>query len=410
MNFLPFFIAKRLYLNQNKNHLILLISILSKIGVSVTVFVLIISFSALNGFEILLNKKILSTLPHGIIQLTDQSLFKVHDIIKKLSNLPGISYCEPYITMNGFLIKNNNIKFLEIKSFSKIDFLKHKLFFKNSNFLKKKYFYENGIIISSHLAQDLSIKKNDFIQLFILNKKKNLFNTNLEFFTIKIINIFESNGVLDTNIGYVPYEFFNIHNIHHDLNKIELHMLDPFEADRIIINAAKKIDLPLFIYTWINGYKYIYNDIKIMKATLYLILSLLVILSSFSIASISIMTISKKTKEIAILRSIGANNFLIQIIFLYYGLRSIIISTFFGLLLGIIIVLNFKSIVFFLDKYFKDNILLNNIYYNNFLFLKLNISDVIIVFISIIIIGILANWYPAYYASRINPSKILKEY
>ncbi|WAI18680.1 MAG: hypothetical protein OW720_01525 [Buchnera aphidicola (Brevicoryne brassicae)] len=139
MNFLPFLIAKRLYLNQNKKNKVLIISILSKIGISISVFALILSLSALNGFHVLLNKTLLSSVPHGIIQLTDKSLLKWQDIVKKLKFFPGILYCEPYIITNGLLVNKNIVKIVEIKSFKDIkyfenDFLKYI----NNDFLKKK--------------------------------------------------------------------------------------------------------------------------------------------------------------------------------------------------------------------------------------------------------------------------------
>jgi len=228
---------------------------------------------------------------------------------------------------------------------------------------------------------------------------------------LNVIGIFRENSILNSNVGYIPFEFFKKFLIKEDvINKIELHMSNPLDANKIIINAAKKIHIPLLLYTWINDYKYIYHDINTVKAIIYLSLLFLIIMSCFSITSISLMTISKKTQEIAILRSMGANNFLIQTIFLYYGMRSIIISALIGLFLGVMTILNFKKIVFFLDKFFKNNILLDNIYYKNFFLLELNLLDVFIIFISTLIMGIIINWYPAYYASNLNPSEILKEY
>ncbi|QCI21020.1 FtsX-like permease family protein [Buchnera aphidicola (Hyperomyzus lactucae)] len=411
MNFLPFLIAERLYLKKNKNYTLFLISILSKIGISVSVFVLIISFSAFNGFQILLNQKILSGLPHGVIQLTDQSLLKWQDIIKKLKFFPEITYAEPYILTNGLLLINNKTKLIEIKSFSNIKNFKKKfsLQYKKNDFFNKNNTHE--IILSSYLAKYLSIKKGSSINLIILNKNEKHFAFHLRYFPLKVTDVFESHGMLDSNIGYVPFNFFKKHlAINNAVNSIELNTSNPLNANQIIINVAKKIKTPLLIYTWINSYKNIYEDVKKIKAIIYIALLLLVIISSFSIASISLMTISKKTQEIAILRSIGANNFLVQVIFLYYGLRSIIIGSLIGLCIGIITILNFKSILYFLEKCFKQNILLDNIYYNNFLLLKLNTLDVIIIFTSTIIVGIITNWYPAYYASQINPSVILKEY
>ncbi|WP_236854777.1 FtsX-like permease family protein [Buchnera aphidicola] len=247
--------------------------------------------------------------------------------------------------------------------------------------------------------------------MIVFNKKENLTKFNLQYFSLEVIGTFKENGILDSNIGYIPFEFFQKFLIREDdIDKIELYMFNPFDANKIIINIAKKIHTPLFLYTWINDYKYIYHDINVMKAIIYLFLLLLIIISCFSITSISLMTISKKTQEIAILRSMGANNFLIQIIFLYYGIRSIIISSMIGIFLSLISILNFKNIIFFLEYFFKKSILLDNIYYKNFFLLELNLFDVSVVFINILIIGIITNWYPAYYASRLNPSEILKEY
>ncbi|WP_254056351.1 FtsX-like permease family protein [Buchnera aphidicola] len=178
----------------------------------------------------------------------------------------------------------------------------------------------------------------------------------------------------------------------------------------IIQKIITQIRTPLLVYTWINNYQSIYHDIRKIKTIVYIILSLLVIISCFSVASISLMTISKKIQDIAILRSMGASKSTIQLIFLCYGLRSIFIGMLIGLLLGITVILNSKKIMLFLEKNFPENILLNNIYYNHFLLLEINLLDIIIIFSSIIIIGISTNWYPAYYASKINPSKILKKY
>ncbi|QIQ41884.1 MAG: ABC transporter permease [Buchnera aphidicola (Microlophium carnosum)] len=412
MNCLPFLIAKRLYVKNNKNYIVLLISVLSKICISVSIFALIMSFSALNGFHTLLNQTILSTLPHGVIQLTDKSLITWQDVIKELRILPGITYSEPYIVTSGLLVVKNKVKPIEIKSFSNIKYLKKTFFHphKQNIFSKKKY-HDHEIILSSYLLKYLSIKKGDQINVFFFNKKNNHIGSQIQHFSLKIIDMFESNGILDSNIGYVPFNFFKkFFCTDNNINTIELHMSDPFNANQIILNAANKINKPLVVYTWINSCKSIYHDINKIKVIVYLGLILLVIISCFSIASISLMTISKNTQEIAILRSMGASNFIIQITFIYYGLRSIIVGNIIGLFIGIMIILNSNRIIFFLEKKFRYNIISDNIYYISFFLLKVNISDVIIIFISTVIIGIITNWYPAYYASTINPSKILKEY
>ncbi|QCI23835.1 FtsX-like permease family protein [Buchnera aphidicola (Macrosiphoniella sanborni)] len=411
MNFLPILIAKKLYLKDKKNYTIFFVTILSRIGIFISVFALIMSFSALNGFQKLLNNTVLSTLPHAIIQLTEKSYINWKDMIIKLKMFPEVSYSEPYIIKNGLLIVKNKIKTIEMKSFRHIKYLKKNLLYldKKNIFLTKKNI--NEIIISSYLAKYLSIKIGDSIDLIFFNEDNNHISSYFKHFSFKISNIFESNGILDTNLVYIPFSFFkNFLNINDNINSIELHISDPLHADQIILNILKKMHTPLLTYTWMNHYEFIYHNIKKIKTIVYLILILLVIISCFSIASISLMTISKKTQEIAILRSIGASNILIHLIFLCYGLRSILIGSVIGLFTGIIIIINYKNIRFFLENRFKDNILFDNFYYHNFFLLKIDLLDIMTIFISIIGIGIITNWYPAYCASKINPSSILKEY
>ncbi|CAL4322694.1 Lipoprotein-releasing system transmembrane protein LolE [Buchnera aphidicola (Protaphis terricola)] len=413
MNFLPFFIANRLYFKNNKDYIFFLISILSKVGIALSIFTLIISISAINGFKILLNKNVLSSLPHGIIKSIYKPFVSWDKMIKNINCLDNINYSEPYILMNSILLKDTKIKFFNIKSFKNIKYIKKYFSFQkiDNQFKKLNNIKNNQIIISSNISEYLSLKKGDWVDLIILDNNFSFKNKRVKIFSFQIKSIFNSNSIINSNIGLVPFSFFqNNFNIKNNINAIELYMSNPLEAKKTILNIAQKINVPIFLYTWINSYKYIYDDINKTKIIIYITLFLLIIISCFSIISISLLSISKKTKDIAILRSIGANNFLIQLIFLYYGMRFIFVSSFIGIITGTLTVLNYKKITFFLEKFFHHSLLLNNIYYQNFLLLKINISDLINIFIITIIIAILTNWYPAYYASKIDPNKILKKF
>ncbi|WP_254056350.1 hypothetical protein [Buchnera aphidicola] len=140
INYLPFLIAKIMYFKEKKNYTIFFITILSRIGICISVFALIMSFSALNGFQKLLNQTILSTIPHAIIKLTNQSSLNWQDIIRKLNAIPEISYSEPYVLTSGLLTVHKKIKTIEIKSFSHMKYLKKSFVFseKNNIFFKKK--------------------------------------------------------------------------------------------------------------------------------------------------------------------------------------------------------------------------------------------------------------------------------
>ncbi|QCI24368.1 FtsX-like permease family protein [Buchnera aphidicola (Muscaphis stroyani)] len=412
MNFLSCFIAKRLHVIKNKHSEISFIYILSNIGMSISVFALIMSFSALNGFQELINEKILSNLPHGIVKLTSKPTFQWSKKIKKLKSLNGIKHVEPYILINGLLENKNKIKIVQIKSFSSIKYLKKYFFNKKkiNNFLKSNIFNINSILLSSDLAEYFSIKEGETINLFFLNHTKNFDLFSLENICFKVQSIFDSSGVINSNIGFVYIKNFQKLFHKHDITEIEFQISNPFEANKIILNAVKQINTRALIYTWMNSYKNIYHDINMIKKIVYISVFLIVIISCFSISSFSLMSISKKTREIAILRSIGANNLLIRLIFLYHGLRLIIIGNLIGISTSTVIILNFVKIKDFLVINLNYKIFLDNSYFINFFLLKINYIDVIQTFALTLIIGILTNLYPLYSASNINPIEILKEY
>ncbi|CAL4322014.1 FtsX-like permease family protein [Buchnera aphidicola] len=411
MNYLPFILSQRFYRPKKINFSTKLITIISQIGISTSIFALLISLSALNGFQVLLNKNILSTLPHGVILLKNPSPLKWTIIKKKIESVPGISYVTRHITFNGLLKKNKIIKLVQIKSFSgKKDLKKYFSHKNNQNYFNVKKNNKYDVFISSSLAKILRVKENDWINLIIFNQENHFVQSSFVNFPIKIKSIFTSQEVLSDNVILMPLNFFtNLSSINKTFAEIEIHMSHPFQADSIILDAAKRIKEPVAIYTWMKTYKDFYHDIQKIKITIYCAISIVIIISCLSTVSISFISILKKTKEIAILRSMGANNSLIQLIFLCYGLRFVVSGIFFGLLIGIITILNFENIIFFLKIFFKNTIFLNDLHLTDYLLLKLHVLDVITILIVTIIIGILTNIYPSYYATTINPSKVLKE-
>ncbi|WP_422667219.1 FtsX-like permease family protein [Buchnera aphidicola] len=302
---------------------------------------------------------------------------------------------------------------VQIQGFSDIQYLKKYFLDQYQQYfteIKKNNKYPE-IFISSSIAHLLHVKKNDWINIIIPNEKDKSISSHFKIFSVQIKSIFLSKKKIYSNNVLIPLKFFNnFLDLNNTLAQIEINMSNPFHAENIILHAINQVDYPLAAYTWINTYKHLYNDIQSMKTIVYLSISIIIIISCFNITAISFISILQKTKEIAILKSMGASNRLIQLIFLYYGLRFIIISTLLGLLIGIITILNFNDITYYLEKIFRQNIILHNLYHAHFLLLKLHTFDIIMILVITVFIGIITNLYPSYYATTINPSKILKEY
>ncbi len=125
-----------------------------------------------------------------------------------------------------------------------------------------------------------------------------------------------------------------------------------FSANKIVRSASKVTNISVYLKSWINKYGYIYHDIQMIRTIMYLTMILVISISCFNIVSTLVMATKEKTRDIAMLHTLGATNSLIQSIFIWYGILNGLVGILSGIMIGIIILVKITNIIKIIENFF----------------------------------------------------------
>ena len=392
---------------KKKEGFLKIISIFSFIGIMLGVAILIIVMSVMNGFKTDLTNKILGLNPHIVIQ---PSSFKIEDnfinsLKKKFKN---ISLSKTY-SGEGIIIINNSAKGVILKGVSKKEknineFFKNFLLEGNINKLDSNY-----VFIGSELAFNLNLTKGDSLSLMSSAFVTTPLGSIPKQERFKVAGIF-STGFLEFDQNVV---FLNIENALSIFNKeekdqnIEIYLNDPLKANEYK-KEIQKMSPNYFVYTWSDLNKSFFSALKVERNVMFLILSLILVVAAFNIISGLTILIKNKTKEIAILKTLGLNNNSIKKSFFLTGFSIGFFSTLCGIILGTVISLNIEKIRIFLSKVLNLEIFPSDIYFLDKLPSEINFISLVIIFIISISISAIASYLPAMKISNMKTFRALR--
>ena len=392
---------------KKKEGFLKIISIFSFIGIMLGVAILIIVMSVMNGFKTDLTNKILGLNPHIVIQ---PNSFKIEDnfinsLKKKFNN---ISFSKTY-SGEGIIIINNSAKGVILKGVSKKkkninEFFKNFLLEGNMNKLDSNY-----VFIGSELAFNLNLTKGDSLSLMSSAFVATPLGSIPKQERFKVAGIF-STGFLEFDQNVV---FLNIENALSIFNKeekdqnIEIYLNDPLKANKFK-KEIQKINPNYFVYTWSELNKSFFSALKVERNVMFLILSLILVVAAFNIISGLTILIKNKTKEIAILKTLGLNNNSIKKSFFLTGFSIGFLSTLCGIILGTVISLNIEKIRIFLSKVLNLEIFPSDIYFLDKLPSEINFISLVIIFIISISISAIASYLPAMKISNMKTFRALR--
>jgi lipoprotein-releasing system permease protein len=392
---------------RKKDGFLNVISIFSFIGISLGVAVLIIVMSVMNGFRTELINKIVGFNSHITVKPYDIPI-KIGKL--KESNLNLIS--KNLILSNsseGIVIGEKNSKGVMLRGylqedFSKLDVIKNENFIGGSNTLKK-----NFISIGQELSFNLDLKIGDSITIMSSSGIETIIGNLPKQKTFIISSIFDSGlADFDNNIIFMNLvileEFSNIASEDRNL-EIYLHKPQKIEDQKIIVQNIFPNDL---VISWADMNNSLFSALKVERNVMFIILSLIIIVAAFNIISGLTILVKNKTKDIAILKSIGVlNNSIIKIFFLI-GVIIGTAATLFGILLGVTFSIYVENIRMFLSSTFNLTLFPEEIYFLSTMPSEINISSIILISTSSIFITIIVSIFPAIKAAKLDPIKALK--
>ena len=392
---------------KKKEGFLKIISIFSFLGIMLGVAILIIVMSVMNGFKTDLTKKILGLNPHIIIQ---PNSFKINDeyILKLKTDFQDISVSRSF-SGEGIVISNNNAKGVILKGVHKnekktIEFFENFIISGELNSLIK-----NKVFIGTELAFNLDLKEGDNLNImsssFVATPLGN-FPKQLNF---KIAGIFNTGFLeFDQNIIFIDIEdALAIFDKENKDQNVEIYLKDPLKANSYK-NKIQKINQNYFVYTWSDLNKTLFSALKVERNVMFVILSLIVVVAAFNIISGLTILIKNKTKEIAILKTLGLSDKSIKKIFFLTGLTIGFSATLSGIILGILFSINIEKIRILLTSVFNFEIFPSDIYFLDKLPSEINLSSVVIIFFISLLVSALASYFPAMKISKMSTFRALR--
>jgi lipoprotein-releasing system permease protein len=368
---------------------------------------LIVVISVMSGFDHALENKVIGIESQIIVLNYKGSINHYNGVMKDISAIKGVKSVSPFIYTDvmisaGGTSTGSVLRGIDIKTEEKVTNLKKYLIKGSLNGLDSKKY--NGIVFGKVLAQNLGVSVGDNVLIMspqgqitpfgvvpkterftvcgIINSGMYNYDSTFSFISIKNAQMF---------LGLPPY---TITGIEVKLDKLGLANLYAKKIDKIL---NKKPSSSFYALSWEELNKNLFSAIRLEKLTMFIILSLIVLVAAFNIISTLIMVVMEKRKDIAILKSIGASSRDIMIIFIAQGVIIGLVGTSLGLISGFLIG--------YLEKTYHIISLPSSVYYITTLPIRMTPSEFIVIGSSALFLSFIATLYPSYKASKIDPAE-----
>ena len=401
-------IAFRYLKPKKKEGFLKVISIFSFTGIALGVAILIIVMSVMNGFRTELTNKILGFNPHVIVKSYDKKINK--EDINKLDVLKD-SILRTSFTFSGqgILINRENTTGILVRSYLRDDI--HEIDLINKGIIDGSLnsFNKNTISIGKELAISLNLIVGDKITLMSTSNLQTPFG-NLplqEKFTIS--SVFSTGlAEFDQNVVFIPFENANsLFELSDEDLDLEIFLKRP-DRVQLIKEKVQNLFNDHYVYSWADLNKSFFGALKVERNVMFIILTLIIIVAAFNIISGLTILVKNKTKEIAILRTLGVSKTSVAKIFFLVGFTIGFFATITGVTIGLLFSYYIEEIRILITTIFNIRLFPEEIYFLSQMPSEINLGYIIIISFFSLLITFLATIFPSLSAARLDPVKALK--
>ena len=392
---------------KKKDGFLNIISIFSFIGISLGVAVLIIVMSVMNGFRTELINKIVGFNAHVTVKPYGNSIN-----IDKINNHELEKISEDLVFSNsgeGIIISKEYTKGIVLRGYNEKDFIKLNVVTKGQLTGDANNLNQNNISIGRELSFDLDLNIGDKISIMSSSGIETIIGNLPKQEVFIVSSIFESGlADFDSNIAFINLDKLeNFFDYKKEDRNLEIYLKNPSNITDVKI-IVQKIFNDEFVYTWADMNSSLFSALKVERNVMFIILSLIIVVAAFNIISGLTILVKNKTRDIAILKSIGVLNKSITKIFFLVGVTIGTTATIFGIFLGVMFSFYIENIREFLSSAFNISLFPEEIYFLSKMPTEINPTSILIISACSIGITIIVSIYPAIKASKLDPVQGLK--
>ncbi|MED5353679.1 MAG: lipoprotein-releasing ABC transporter permease subunit [Nitrospinota bacterium] len=385
-------------------------------GVALGVMALIVVIAVMSGFGKDLRDKILGTNSHIVVtNITRSGMDDFESVLKKVMQSDGIKAAAPFIlnqVMLTFGSKSSGVvvRGVDPEREAMVSDLEKNMIQGEIGMLKRRKKNKEGpghdnIILGKELSQKLGVQVGDAISMVSPASRLTPMGLIPKIKLFEVVGLFES-GMFeyDSSLAFISIQsaqrFFAMKG---KVSGIEIRVENIDSADQIAELLQENLGFPYYVRDWMRMNKNLFSALRLEKIVMFIILILIILVAAFNIVSTLFMVVMEKTKEIAILKSMGASRTSIMKIFSFQGLIIGLLGTLIGCVGGFTIVPNLNKIVGFIENIFGITAFPSDVYYLDKLPSEIQYMDSFLIVVFSIAICFVASLYPAWRASRIDP-------
>ena len=380
-------------------------------GIALGVATLIIVMSVMNGFKAELLNRILGI--NGHISIVSSAGFPFNNYKKAVADLQsidGIEMAIPLIEKQLLVSSSRGAEGAMVRGINSEDILRKKVMRDGFARVDAAEFEGDVVVLGYKLAHKLGVHINDEVTLISPNGKITAFGSVPRIKSYRVIGTFNM-GMFeyDANYVFMPLEaaqkYFGLKDA---VSVIDVSLKDENKLPQMRAMLQKSVSLDAYVYDWKQTNSAFFNAIDVERNVMFLILTLIILVAAFNIINGLIMLVKDKSRDIAVLRTMGATRGMIMRIFVMDGAFIGVVGTAIGVFLGLLFCYNIESIRQLLQRLSGRELFSSEIYFLSQLPAKVNNTEVLLVVIITLILAFLATIYPAYRASKYNPAEALR--
>ena len=407
-NYFERFVAFKYLKPLRSDGLLSIISWFSFIGIAIGVATLIIVMSVMNGFKVELQNRIIGFNGHLYINKLGEN---ISDYQLDYENFDNINFIDPNITFQSLMISGKQNNGVLVKAINPKNLENYRLIYENLNSTKSEPLSCDCIILGDTMATKLGLSIGSNVKLYSTQTISTPFGSLPKSKEFEISGTFHS-GMSEYQNNFTLITLKNgqqLTGYAEEVSIIEIHLVDPNNIKNTKLQLIK--DYPLGEYVirdWQEVNSTYFEALKVERTVMFIILSLIILIAAFNVVTSLFILVKNKTKEIAIMRTIGLSRSGIMRIFILIGSIVGISGTLVGTLCGYIITINLENIRSLLNNQFGLNLFPPQLYYIDQIPTNIQSTQILYIVFFSIIISILATIYPSYAASRLEIKGILK--